>query len=220
MIGWFYYVATTGVRIYYKVLTNWQVEGLENVPKKEPLMVVSNHLSNGDPPLISVSVKRKAIFMAKEELFRSWFFGYFMHRVGAFPVHRGQLDRQAMRDAETVLKNNYVLGMFPEATRSKDARLQEAYPGSAMIALRNKAKIVPAAITGTEKLSGWKWMFKRPTILIRFGEPFYLPDKSRKRSREYLTEATNLIMERIAELLPPEYRGVYGDGKGQDEPAD
>ncbi len=206
---WFYYVGSLMVRITLLLFTRWQVKGKENIPSQGPLLVVANHLNLADPPLVSVSLNRKAMFMAKEELFRSRFTNYFIGGFGAFPVHRGRLDRKALRQAEKFLAEGWALVMFPEATRSKNAQLQPAFPGSALIALRSGAPILPLAITGTEKIKGATWMLRRPRLTVNIGYPFHLPSVNSKVSKAELAELTNNIMEHIAELLPVEYRGSY-----------
>ncbi len=217
MIRWFYYVARFIVQMILRLFTHWRVRGRENVPAKGAILIVSNHLHLADPPLVSVSLKRKAIFMAKKELFRSRFSGYFISSFGAFPVHRGQLDRNALRQAERVLAQGFSLVMFPEAMRSKNAQLQKAFPGSALIAIRNSVPIVPVAITGTEKIRGFSWIFHRPTITITFGQPFHLPQVNGRVSRTELTNLTGYIMAHIAELLPLNYRGYYVNKKEQND---
>jgi len=192
-------------------LTRWQVKGRKNIPNQGPVLVVVNHLNLADSPLVAVSLGRKAIFMAKEELFRSRFSSYFVGSFGAFPVHRGQLDRKAMREAERVLAEGLALVMFPEARRSKNAQLQPAFPGSALIALRSDAPILPVAITGTERIKGAAWLLRRPQITVNIGQPFHLPPVNGKLSKTELAELTNFIMGHIAELLPVEYRGIYAD---------
>ena len=124
MIRWYYFIARFAVILFFKVFTRWKVVGLDNVPSDESLLIVSNHLSNADPPILSVTLKRDAIFMAKEELFRNPILGYIIYGFGAFPVHRGQLDRKAFRHAEQVLSDNKALVIFPEASRSKEARFR------------------------------------------------------------------------------------------------
>ena len=190
-------------------MTRWQVKGRENVPSQGPLLVVVNHLNLADPPIVGVSLHRKAIFMAKEELFRSRFVGYFVGGFGAFPVHRGQLDRKALRQAEKVLAEGLALVIFPEATRSKNAQLQHAFPGSALVALRSGAPILPVAITGTERIKGAIWWLRRPQLTVNIGHTFYLPPVNGKLTKTELSELTNFIMGRIAELLPVEYQGSY-----------
>ncbi len=210
---WFYYVCKVIIRMLLILLTRWQVKGKENLPLQGPLLVVSNHLHAGDPLLLGVGLGRKVIFMAKEELFRSRFIAYFVRGLGAFPVHRGTLDRKAIRRSEQVLADGLALGMFPEATRSKNAQLQPALLGSALIAHRGGAPILPVGITGSEKLKGWSWILRRPRITVNIGQPFYLPPAGSKVTKVELAEYTDFIMQRIAELLPPKYRGVYGGRK-------
>ena len=208
---WFYYVGRFLVRMTLLLFTRWQIKGRENIPSQGPLLVVANHLNLADPPLVSVSLSRKTIFMAKEELFRSRFSSYFMGGFGAFPVHRGHLDRKALREAERVLAKGLALVMFPEATRSKTAQLQPAFSGSALIALRSGVPILPVGITGTERIKGAGWLLRRPRITINIGPAFRLPSVNGKVSKTELAELTDFMMGRIAQLLPVEYQGYYAN---------
>ncbi len=208
---WFYHVCRLIMRILLLLLSRWQVRGRENIPSQGPLLVVANHLHLADIPLVGVSLGRRAIFMAKEELFRSRFSSYFANSFGAFPVHRGQPDRKALRQAERVLAEGLALIMFPEAKRSKNAQLQPAFPGSALIALRSGAPILPVGITGTEKIKGIGWLLRRPQITVNIGSPFHLPPVNGKLSKTKLAEPTNFIMGHIAKLLPAEYQGHYSE---------
>jgi 1-acyl-sn-glycerol-3-phosphate acyltransferase len=177
------------------------------------VLVVANHLNLADPPLLGVSLKRRVIFMAKEELFRSPISAYFLGGFGSFPVHRGKLDRQALRSSQQVLADGQVLVMFPEAARSRSARLKKALPGSALIACRSDVPILPVGIIGTEQLRMVGCLFRRPRVTINIGQPFSLPPVEGKLTREKLVEYTDIIMRHIAELLPPKYRGVYAGKK-------
>jgi len=147
--------------------------------------------------------------MAKEELFRFRFIGYFIRGFGAFPVHRGQLDRKALRQADQLLANGMALVTFPEGTRSKSGQLQPAFSGSALIALRSGVPILPVGISGTERIKGVAWLLRRPRITVNIGQPFHLPLASSKLTKVELVRLTNYMMGRIAELLPQEYRGNY-----------
>jgi 1-acyl-sn-glycerol-3-phosphate acyltransferase len=215
-LPWFYYIARGLLIGAFKLFTRWQVKGKENVPEEGPVLLVANHLNLADPPLLGVSLKRRIIFMAKEELFRSRLSAYFLGGFGSFPVHRGKLDRQALRSSQQVLADGQILVMFPEASRSRSARLKKALPGSALIACRSGVPILPVGIIGTEQLKGVSFLFRRPRVTINIGQPFSLPPVEGKLTREKLVEYTDLIMRRIAELLPPKYRGVYAGKNGED----
>ena len=99
--------------------------------------------------------------------------------------------------------------MFPEGMRSHNAQLRFALSGSALIASRSGAPILPIGITGTEKIKGVAWLLRRPRIMINIGLPFYTPPASSKLTKGELVELNTYIMKRIAELLPQGYRGEY-----------
>jgi 1-acyl-sn-glycerol-3-phosphate acyltransferase len=151
------------------------------------------------------------MFMAKKELFRFRLIGYFIGSLGAFSVHRGRLDRKAIRQTYQILADGLALVMFPEGTRSRSGRLRLAFSGPALIAVRSGAPILPVGIIGTEKIRGVTWLLRRPQITVNIGHPFYLSPVSSRLTKAELAELTNSIMGHIAELLPLEYRGDYGD---------
>jgi 1-acyl-sn-glycerol-3-phosphate acyltransferase len=207
---WYYYLARFLVNLLLRIITRWKVFGKENIPQKGPLLVVANHLHAYDPAVLGISMDRIVIFMAKEELFYFKPRGYVLRGLGSFPVSRKRLDRKAMRRSQRVLADGMALAMFPEGSRSERSKLQPALAGSALIANRSGAPILPAGITGTERFE-WLGWFSRPKVTVTFGKPFYLPKGKGKVSREELAEYTDFIMTRIAELLPPKYRGFYAD---------
>ncbi len=189
--------------------TRCQIQGQNNVPRQGAVLVVANHLSSGDPVLLGTKLGRRVVFMAKEELFRNWFSSYFVRQFGAFPVYRGKPDRDALHQANQILKQGKVLGMFPEGKRSQDSSLQPALLGSALIAYHNGVPILPVGITGSETVHGVGWVWHRPKLAINIGQTFYLPDVGHSLSREQLTELTDIIMKHISELLPEKYQGEY-----------
>ena len=207
---WFYYAGRFLTRVLLFLLTRWRVRGKENIPAWGPLLVVANHLGIADPPIVGVSVGRKAAFLAKEELFDSRLSGYFVRNFGAIPVHRGKMNKEAMLEAERLLDKGVALIVFPEGRMSLDAQLEPAFSGVTLIASRSRAPILPIGITGTEEIEGITWIFRRPQITVNIGCPFYLAAVSGKLSKSELAERTNSIMEHVAELLPEEYRGNYG----------
>lgn len=135
--------------------------------------------------------------------------GYLVSGLGGFPVHRGRLDRKALIKAQQFLKQGEALVVFPEGMRSRSRKLQPAFSGMTLIALRSGVPIVPVGISGTEELEGIAWIIKGPKIRVNIGQPFYLPPVNGKLTKDELTALTDSIMWRVAELLPLEYQGHY-----------
>jgi len=208
-VPWYYHVARGIVKLLLRLLTRWRVEGGENVPRQGPLLVVANHLHLVDPPLLGVSLNRRLVFVAKEELFRSRLTAYLLRRLGAFPVRRGRPNRKALRQAGQFLDEGLAVVVFPEGARSRGGQLRPAFPGAVLMAVRNGVPVLPVGLTGTEKLKGLSWVLRRPGITVSIGRPFHLPPASGRLTRVELDRQADFVMRRIAELLPVEYRGDY-----------
>lgn len=191
----------------------FEVIGKENVPREGPLILVSNHINNADPPAIIAAVPRHPMFMAKREMIGWPILGPAFRIFGAFPVRRGAADLSALHAASEVVERGDMLVMFPEGTRSRTGGLTKTHPGTAIVALRTGAPVLPVAITGTESIL-WPWLFIKPLAIkhvkVVIGEPFHLPPVERIDA-DSAAEAMDIIMRRIAALLPEEYRGVYAD---------
>ncbi len=208
---WIYYGGRYLTRMILVLFTRWRVFGREQIPDEGPLLVAANHLNLADPPIMGCSINRQAMFMAKEELFLHRIQRYIVRNYGAFPVRRGGMNREALRFAEKWFERGKVLIVFPEGRRSIEAQMVDAFSGSALIAVRNRVPILPVGIYGTEKITGLTWWLRRPRITVNIGRPFNLPSVNGKVTKEQLAEFTHSIMARIAELLPGEYRGQYGE---------
>lgn len=206
-----YYGAHPFCELFMSLVTRRRVIGKNNVPTTGSMIVVANHLNNADPPILGLSVwPREMAFMAKEELFRNPLLRAILRGVGAFPVNRGRFDREALRKAREVLHSGTLLGLFPEGKRSKTGGMEEAMPGPALMARHFKSPILPVGIYGTEKAKGGFWFFQRPRVTISIGIPFDLPATGHA-SKDDLKNDTDFIMRKIAELIPEQYRGVYGN---------
>ena len=191
------------------VVTDWDVTGGENVPPWGPLIVVSNHLSQSDPSFIGVAIPRRPRFLAKRELFANPLAGPLIRSYGGFPLNRQGGDVAAYRWALSLLRRDGTLVLFPEGTRSPQG-LRRARLGATRIALASQAPLLPVGITGTESFGTWaRVFFPNSRIRVNIGRAFTLPDIEGRPSREVVESLTDMVMERIAMLLPAEYRGAY-----------
>jgi 1-acyl-sn-glycerol-3-phosphate acyltransferase len=213
-MGLVYSTTTALMKGALRFFGDWHVEGKEHVPLTGPLLVVANHQSNIDPPLLAASLPRRAYFMAKRGLFHDPVLAYLLKSYGVFPLNRDGGDLAAIRWALGRLQRNAAVALFPEGTRSPGA-MRKALPGISMFALRSGAPILPVGITGSEHIRPL-WRVTMPTgkFRVKIGHPFSLPPVEGKISRERMESATTMVMERVAALLPESYRGVYAiDGK-------
>ena len=148
--------------------------GVENIPKKGPVVIVPNHKSFWDAFFIAAVVRRRLHFMGKAELFAGWRGRLFL-ALGGFPVLRGASDEEAIETSRAILERGDVLALFPEGTRVADPdRLGLPRRGATRLAIETGAVIVPTAITGTEKR---RWHLPR-RVRIAFGEPVPVTDLS------------------------------------------
>ncbi len=156
-----------------RIVFGWKVVGRDSIPEGGAL-IASNHLSVLDPPLIGSAVKRDMYFFAKAELFKNVLFGAMIKSLNAFPVRRGEADLQSWKTAKSLLKAGKLLLFFPEGTRSKDGRLQPGRPGLARLAFATGVPIVPAAISGSNRLRDV--FMRRAKLRVGFAKPVSLSD--------------------------------------------
>lgn len=180
---------------YCKIVYRVKVIGKENVPKEGALIFCGNHRTYLDPPLIVVTAGRHMRFMAKEELRKNPLFAFLGVVFEGIYVKRDSKDISAMKEAIKTLKSGGCIGIFPEGTRNglekNDGKIKN---GTAYMALKTGAKIVPIGIIGKSK------PFSKNAII--YGEPLdfseYLDNK--KISKEDEEKASEIIKEKILEL--------------------
>ncbi len=183
---------------FFYLYLRGRVEGREHIPRSNGFIVVSNHGSNFDPPLLSAAVQRPVAYMAKEELFQVPVLKQAIELYGAYPVKRGAVDRTTIKAALAYLENGWGVGIFLSGTRTSDGRVIDAKPGAALIAAKAQVPLLPVCLWGTHTIEqeGKKFPQSRP-ITIRIGE-LILPPTSTKRSE--LDRVTDLCTTKINEL--------------------
>jgi 1-acyl-sn-glycerol-3-phosphate acyltransferase len=196
------------VNLLFTLLTHRQVSGLENVPKQEPYLIVTNHLSAFDPPLIMATLPLPITVFAASTHRSDFLIGELMNQLGAIWVRRGEADRQALRTAIEALKAGHIVGVAPEGTRSKTGALQAGKVGAAYLATRANVTLLPVVVTGTEMIAPTLKRLRRPRVAVTIGEPFRLPASGHAGAAE-LEIYTDQIMRILAAMLPEKYRGVY-----------
>ena len=193
----------------FNVFGRLEVTGIESIPPYGPLLIVANHLSFTDPPILVSSMPRTLDFVGKQELFASPVGNFTMRSFNVHPYDRSGFGVDAVRLVLRLLDEGRAIVIFPEGRRSPDHTLQQGIPGAAYIALKSQAPVLPIGITGTEKISAWRMPFPLTRFKINVGQPFTLPILEGTPTKEVLESMRDMLMGRIAALLPPSYRGVY-----------
>ncbi|MEW6685524.1 MAG: lysophospholipid acyltransferase family protein [Candidatus Edwardsbacteria bacterium] len=135
-----------------KFLFGLKIKGRQKIPEKGGVIIVSNHLSYLDPPLLGAAVNREIYFLAKEELFKhNRIFTWLLTAFNAIPLKRGGGNKKAIKTALEVLKTDRILAIFPEGTRSKTGKLLPMKSGAAWLASLTKVPILPVYIKGSNK---------------------------------------------------------------------
>jgi 1-acyl-sn-glycerol-3-phosphate acyltransferase len=205
-------LSRTMLRLGAKVTV--EVDG--EIPKSGPLIVVANHISNSDPPLVAgwltPMLGRQMHILAKQALFIGPL-GWILKKLGATPVRAGGSDIEAYRVAKAVLDRGDVLCIFPEGTRSPTGVMQEPKPGVAMLATRTGVAILPVGVSGSDYFlgRGKKLPRLRAPIHLRIGRPFTLALDPALSRRDAMEEASDELMRRIAALVDERHRGRFGD---------
>lgn len=164
-----------------------RIYGAEHVPQQGPLLVVSNHASYFDPPLLSSAMRRPVAYMAKAELFDVPVLSPAIRLYGAYPVARGKGDRAALRAALSRLKEGWAVGVFLQGTRTADARISSPKLGAALIAAKASVPLLPVSLWGTQNIL--RSAVPRPAaVTIRIGEPIAAPQSGDRRALEAVTQ--------------------------------
>jgi len=182
-----------------------------SIPMEGPLIIATNHINSLDAPVgFSHLHPRPLTAFVKTETWDNLFFKFLFTAWDAIPIKRGEVDFTAFRLAEEALAQKKIVIVAPEGTRSKHGRLNQGYPGIALLAIRSGAPILPVVFYGNENIKGLR-LGKRTDMVIKVGKPFKIELNGRALDRENRLQMTNEIMYEIARILPEGNRGVYSD---------
>ncbi len=202
------------VRLVLNLFSRVKITGLENVPRGQAYVVAVNHVSIFDPPLALSFWPEMLEAIGAADVFDRPFQGKLVKLYGTIPVHRGEIDRELIETMLAMLRSGYPLMIAPEGGRSHVAAMRHAKPGIGYILNEARVPILPVGIVGTTTDAAKAALrFRRPLLEIRIGKPIQLPPiegrgEERRAARQ---RNADLVMQYIAGLLPPEYRGVYAD---------
>ena len=185
---------------------------LERIPHTGPLIIVVNHISALEAPIIYTHMHpRPVTAFAKAETWEKPLLGPLATLWGAIPLHRGEADTGAFRQGLEALGKGQIVIIAPEGTRSGNGRLQRGLPGAVLLAMRSGAPLLPLAYYGGERFQDNIRRLRRTDFHVVVGEPFVLKPGERHVNREFRQELADALMYRIAALLPAAYRGVYAE---------
>ena len=186
----------------FKLKYRMKYIGRENIPESGAYILASNHRLAADPIMIGMGLKRQMLVMAKEELFHNKFIGWFISKLGAFPVSRGKADTDSIRHFEKALEDGALIGIFIEGTRSKDGEFLPPKNGVSLIAWDTKTPVIPVCHT---KIGS--------RTVFHFGKPLSLKDMGFEKggAREF-RNASRIIMDHI-KALREEDKAAFEDQK-------
>lgn len=197
-----YWLGKMTVKLGFVLSSRFEVRNEKNVPREGGVLLVANHISHLDPPLVAASCARKVYFLAKKELFKNGFIGWFMTASGQIKVDRGK-GLAAVEVAVKTLNAGRCICIFPEGTRSRTGQMQQPHTGIVVIASKVNVPIVPILVEGTYQMMPPKTKFPKlfSRIKITYGEPFYLSEEQKDlSSKDKMRETAGAIMDKIRQV--------------------
>ena len=183
----------------YKFVFKGKLIGKENIPQNDCFIMVSNHGSLLDPPILGHAVGRNISFMAKSELFKIPMLGFIIKACGAYPVRRGIVDKNTIKTACEKLSKNNCIGIFIDGTRQKNGLVNKPKQGAALLAFKNQKILLPVAILNSHRLIRFKFFIPIFTkLIIKVGKPVPPPLKG---SKDDLILVTNQLQENINNMI-------------------
>jgi 1-acyl-sn-glycerol-3-phosphate acyltransferase len=193
------FILTIVIHLFWPI----KIEGEDISNYQGPFILASNHVSYLDPIILGIVVQRPINFITKKEIYDNPFFNFILKRVGAIPVDQKNINPVSIKKSLILLKDNHILGIFPEGTRSIDGTLLELNAGMIKIALQANVPIIPVGLSGTFEIyppeAKFPLFFKRKYIYVNFGKPYNL-DINRRKDPAYIKISLLKIADEIKRL--------------------
>lgn len=186
------FVVRGAIYIFFKIVYKAEIRGLENIPKKEPVLFCANHRNYVEPPLILATAKKDVRFIAKIELKSNKYFNLLGLIFDAIYVKRDSKDIGPMKEVLNGLKNGDSVALFPEGTRNAAEKGEKVKDGAAFFAIKSGVKVIPCGITGG--------MTKGEKVIITYGKPLDFSYVKNTKDRDAVEAVSNKIMDAIKEL--------------------
>jgi 1-acyl-sn-glycerol-3-phosphate acyltransferase len=205
------------LNFFFGITTKREITGIDKIPTDEKAIIVGNHIGFLDGlmlPTIPVLIKHPNLIVVIAEKYEEVpLFQWAVNKLGFMFIDRFKPDIKTLKKVMSMLKDDGILVISPEGTRSPDAALIEPKPGAAYLAAKTGATLVPIGVTGSEDKEVKKRFrrLRRLDVKIKIGDPFKIPSLPFDNREDFLKKYTDEIMCQIAALLPPSYRGVYAN---------
>jgi 1-acyl-sn-glycerol-3-phosphate acyltransferase len=193
-------VASAFSYVFWRV----RVSGRENVPTTGPFILSPVHRSNIDAPLMACVTRRRMRYMGKDAMWKYRFSAWFSRSLGGFPVHRGNVDREALRISEAAVRAGEPVVIFPEGTRRSGPVIGEIFEGAAFVAVRTGTPIIPVGIGGSERAMPKGSKIIRPVkVRVVVGRPIHPPPRadSGRGSRRQVHEVAARLRAELQRLF-------------------
>lgn len=208
----YYWIQRIIAWFLYDVIFSTTIEGQENIDFSRTFLIIANHNSYIDPPLVGYAVPRPIAYMAKEELFKIPVLNKIIRWSGAYSINRKNKDTSFIENTVYALENGWLVTVFPEGGRSLDGRMMPVKSGVARILNKYDVPVLPVALIGTNKAWGKGQKFKfRTKMKVIIGKPIYpeeyLP-KNELNEAEKIEHIRKIYAQRLNQLLPIEQQGL------------
>ena len=208
-------LVNTTLRGLIHALVRTDIDELQKIPAKGPLLLFTNHINIIEAPLIYTELQhitpRCLTGFAKSEFWDNPLMRFLFRTWDAIPLHRGEADLSAIKKALSRIKSGHIFAIAPEGTRSHNGKMQRAHPGVAMLGYMSGVPIIPIANYGHDQYVNDLLHFRRTECYIRVGKPFRLDSHGQRINNAVRQQMADEMMYILAAMLPEKYRGAYAD---------